>query len=222
MSDAPSTTMPVHQAHPAPGNPGAPAAADAQGREAEPVPSKSVNPRLSSSLRADYEALQNDVQQANEMAAEFQRQLAGKSNDFAHLKHIFEKTSRDLASLQAGIVALREERHELANQAMQATAYQMRLGQMKAERDRLTVEVEVLRTSLAGSGEEMARQLRQRDARIAELTVQVVSLKQALADGERSTSFNKPERRPPKTAASERLPEVDDAEMDGINISFQS
>src|SRR5580700_8102756 len=77
-----------------------------------------VDPRLSTTLHSKYEALQNDVQQANELAADFQRQLAGKSNDFALLKQVFEKTREDLGQLHAGIAALRAERHNLANEAM--------------------------------------------------------------------------------------------------------
>src|ERR1700736_3005625 len=77
-----------------------------------------IDPKISATLRSDYEALQNDVRLANELAADFQRQLAGKSNDFALLKQVFEKTREDLGHLHAGIAALREERHRLANEAM--------------------------------------------------------------------------------------------------------
>src|SRR5688500_7910196 len=82
-----------------------------------------MNPNLSANLHADYEALQNDMQQAKDLAADFQQQLAGKSNEFAQLKQLFEKTAADLAHLQAGIVELRAERHRLANESMRATAF---------------------------------------------------------------------------------------------------
>src|SRR4051812_31662973 len=88
-----------------------------QGRPPADVAPKpaAVNPVLSATLSADYEALQNDMEQAKDLAADFQRQLAGKSNEFAQLKQLFEKTSADLAHLQEGIVELRAERHRFAN-----------------------------------------------------------------------------------------------------------
>src|SRR4051812_17316931 len=92
-----------------------------------------VNPKLSANLRADYDALRNDVQQANELAADFQKKLAGKSNEFAILKQVFEKACEDLGRLQAGISELREERHRLANEAMRATALQMKLTKVTDE-----------------------------------------------------------------------------------------
>ena len=102
-----------------------------------------LNPNLSGTLTADYVALENDLVQAQELAADFQRQLAGKSNEHAQLKQIFEKTQADLAHLQEGIVELRAERHRLANEAMRATAFQAKLAMVTAERDRLQVELEV-------------------------------------------------------------------------------
>src|SRR5580658_401446 len=106
----------------------------------EPSPRKLVNPNLTGSLVSDYAALQNDLVQAQELAADFQRQLAGKSNEHAQLKQIFEKTQADLAHLQDGIVELRAERHRLANEAMRATAFQAKLAKITAERDRLRME----------------------------------------------------------------------------------
>jgi chromosome segregation ATPase len=101
-----------------------------------------TNPSLTANLRGDYEALKNDVEQAKVLAADFQQQLAGKSNEVAHLKQVFEKTSRDLANLQAGITALREERHRLANEAMRAVALEHRLKKAEAEILRLKAEAE--------------------------------------------------------------------------------
>src|SRR4051812_1147730 len=114
---------------PVPGNPPVLAAA----------PKPAVNPNLSANLSADYEALQNDMQQAKELAADFQRQLAGKSNEFAQLKQLFDKATTDLNHLQEGIVELRAERHRLANESMRATAFQLKLAQVTGERDRLRV-----------------------------------------------------------------------------------
>ena len=143
---------------------------------------KLVNPNLSGALTADYAALQNDLVQAQELAADFQRQLAGKSNEHAQLKQIFEKTQADLAHLQEGIVELRAERHRLANEAMRATTFQTKLAKVIAERDHLRIDLEVVRHALAVKADEMTIAMRDRDRRIAELAVEMVSLRQALAE----------------------------------------
>ena len=143
-------------------------------------PPELVNPNLSGSLMADHAALQNDLVQAQELAADFQRQLAGKSNDHAQLKQILEKTQTDLTHLQTGIVELREERHRLANEAMRAAAFEFKLTKVSDERDRLRVEVEVVRNSLEMKTAELMVQLRDRDRRIAELVIEMVGLRQAL------------------------------------------
>jgi hypothetical protein len=139
-----------------------------------------VNPRLSGSLASDHAALQNDLVQAQELAADFQRLLAGKSNDYAQLKQILEKTQADLAHLQAGIVELREERHRLANEAMRATAFEFKLTKMTEDRDRLRTELEAVRQGFEKKGDELMVQLRDRDRRIAELVIETVRLRQAL------------------------------------------
>src|ERR1700712_3146957 len=72
-------------------------------------------PALGRAVSADLEALRNDVDQAREMACDYQRQLAQQSNDHASLKGLFEKTNVDLVRLQKGIIQLREERHQFAN-----------------------------------------------------------------------------------------------------------
>ena len=103
-----------------------------------------TDPRLTANLRGDYEALQNDFEQAQMLAADFKGQLAGKTNEVAHLKQVFEKAALDLANLQEGINALREERHRLANEAMRAVALEHRLKRAEAENARLQAEVERL------------------------------------------------------------------------------
>jgi hypothetical protein len=130
--------------------------------EAAPPPQPLVNPLLSRSLAADHEALQNDLVQAQELASDFQQQLAGKSNECALLKQIIEKTKADLGQLQAGIVQLRAERHHLANEAMKAQG------------------LEMIRSSLERKLEEHVVQLRERDKRIAELVIETVRLRQLL------------------------------------------
>jgi hypothetical protein len=139
-----------------------------------------VNPNLSGTLTADHAALQNDLVQAQELAADFQRQLAGKSNEYAQLKQILAKTEKDLAHLNEGIVELRAERHHLANEAMRATAFQAKLAKVTTERDRLRIDLEIVRQAMAKKGDEMMHQLRDRDRHIAELVVEMVGLRQAL------------------------------------------
>lgn len=114
---------------------------------------------LGSSVSADLEALKNDVEQAREMACEYQRQLAGKSNDHALLKSLFEKTRDDLVHLHKGIAQLREERHRFANDAMRATALEMKLERMTRERDQLQSEVLALRDLRASEADERVVQL---------------------------------------------------------------
>ena len=114
---------------------------------------------LGTSVSADLEALKNDVEQARELACEYQRQLAGKSNDHALLKSLFEKTRDDLVHLHKGIAQLREERHRFANDAMRATALEMKLERMTRERDQLQSEVLALRNVRASEADERVIQL---------------------------------------------------------------
>ena len=104
-----------------------------------------TDPNLSAKLKADCEALQNDVQQARELAADFQRQLAGKSNEFAALKRVFQETRTHLEKLEQGIKELREERHRLANDAMRALAFERQVADRDAQIARLTQELEAFR-----------------------------------------------------------------------------
>src|SRR5438477_8325188 len=76
--------------------------------------------RLGPRVAADLEAIVNDMEQAKELAAEYQRELAGKSNELAALKQLFEKTRQHLIQLETSVTKLREERHRLGNEAMRA------------------------------------------------------------------------------------------------------
>lgn len=175
-----------------------------------------VDPRLSATLHSDYEALQNDLQQANELAADFQRQLAGKSNDVALLKQVFEKTREDLGHLHAGIAALREERHRLANEAMKAEAYKMKLATVTGERSRLRIDLEVVRSALAALKEEMTRSLHQRDRQIADLTIENTKLKQGHSEAERRLAASA--RSPSPACEAPKTPQFDDDAE--VEISF--
>jgi len=101
--------------------------------------------QLGASLCADYEALKNDLDQAKELAGDFQRQLAGKSNEVAHFKVLLERAQVDFKRLEGHIEELRRERHRLANEVMRATALEMKLNQKNQEIDRLREQVDTLR-----------------------------------------------------------------------------
>lgn len=173
-------------------------------------PARLVNPDLTGSLAADHVALKNDLVQAQELAADFQRQLAGKSNEYAQLKQILEKTAKDLAHFQSGIEELRAERHRLANEAMRAIAFQSKLTQVTSERDRLRIDLEVVRHALAVKGDELEAKLRDRDRRIAELVVEMVGLRQALEEARagRGTASSAAQNQPP-ASQKPAVPELD-------------
>src|SRR3954451_6784429 len=90
--------------------------------------------RLGPQVAADLEAIVNDMEQARELAAEYQRELAGKSNELAALKQLFERTRQHLIQLEISVTKLREDRHRLANESMRAEALQLKLDKVTAER----------------------------------------------------------------------------------------
>ena len=95
------------------------------------------DPSLSGNLVADYTALQNDLEQARCLAVDYQNQLSDKSNDLAVLKLTLEKTVRDLEKLNAHILALREERHRLANEVMRVVSLEAKVAALTEEVKRL-------------------------------------------------------------------------------------
>lgn len=125
-----------------------------------------VDPRISISLTADYEALKNDLDQATEFANDLQKELATNKNEGAHFKHLFERTRLDLERMQESILALRKERHHLANEVMKAQCWEMKLTMVTKERD-----------ELLASATQFQQTVEKRDAQIAELTMQVMLLK---------------------------------------------
>ncbi len=126
------------------------------------------NPKLTSDLIADQEALHNDLKLARELALDYQRELSDKTNDHAALKMVLEKTVRDLEQLQTGIAELREERHRLANQAMRAMAFELQLKLVSKERDRLRGEADELRAALVESKASLAAHVEANAARPSE------------------------------------------------------
>ncbi len=136
---------------------------------------------LGATLNADYEALRNDLDQATGLASDFQRQLAGKSNEHALLKQLFEKTQKDLAHMQTGIMELREERHRLANEAMRAVALELRLKDACAARDLALADATAARQSVPAIDPDTEARFLSYDKMIARLTDEVASLKHQLA-----------------------------------------
>jgi len=180
-----------------------------------------VNPNLSSALRADYDALQGDLREATELASDFQKQLSGKSKELAHLRFLFDQTRAHLAHMQDGIAAMRQERHRLANEAMRAMALDALLKRMTAERDRLRTELDGVLEGLADEAAAKVLRFDERDARIAELTVQVVTLKQELAEARRSSTQSHAPAivREPKTASIEHARRADDDDSIEVTIA---
>lgn len=111
-----------------------------------------ASPTLGAALQAETAALRNDLEQATELAAEYQRRLSSKSNDFAALKETLAKAQTDLNAMQGTIGELRTERHRYANEAMRAIALERRLQKIAQERDLLRGELELFRTRCSCDG----------------------------------------------------------------------
>jgi chromosome segregation ATPase len=128
-----------------------------------------TNPNLTANLRADYDAIRNDLQQAKELAADFQRLAADKSNEVAHIKSLLEKTTRDLGRLEEHVAELRGERHRLANELMAAAATELELTKVKKERDHLRTELDGLRQATMARINDLQAQVIEQRTEIAAL-----------------------------------------------------
>lgn len=170
-----------------------------------------AKPSLTASLRKDYEALQEDLRQAHETTANLETQLAGKSKELLHLKFLFEQTKAHLAHMQDGIVAMRMERHKLANEAMRAMGLDIMVARLTAERDRLKSELDGILEGLAIEKAEKELRFDKRDHHIAEITLELMKLRQEVAELRRSNprpaapapAAPPPRELPLKTAAEE-------------------
>ena len=163
-----------------------------------------VNPSLGAAVSRDYEAVQSDLQHANELAAKLESQLAGKSKEALHLRFLFDQTKTHLAHMQDGIIAMRKERHKLANEAMRAMGLDIMLKRVIAERDRLKIELEGVLEGIAA--EKTAQPLRfdKRDHQIAELTFELVKLRTEVAELRKNSM--PPTLRPTPRPAADRQP----------------
>ena len=139
-----------------------------------------LDPHFTAHLSANCEALRNDLEQAQELAADFQRDLSGKSNEVAHFKQLLELTEHDLGRLQADILELRAERHRLANEVMMKDALELRLEKVTGERNRLAAELDSLRQALASGGAENAQRVRERERQTTIQNLQMRVLQQQL------------------------------------------
>jgi len=98
---------------------------------------KKIGPAASSAL----EELKIDLEVARSIAANYQQSLDGKENELARITELFEKTRSHLIQLQLNVTKLRDERHRLANRAMEADAFERKLMLITADRDRLRDEL---------------------------------------------------------------------------------
>jgi septal ring factor EnvC (AmiA/AmiB activator) len=176
-----------------------------------------VNPNLSAEIREDCGAIQSDLQEAENLAAIFETQMAAKSKEILHLRRLVDQTRSHLYRLQEGIAAMRKERHKLANEAMCAQGLTLQLSKVTAERDRLKAELDgVLQALVDENAGKSALKFDKRDVQVVELTVQVVNLKRELEEI-RKYPYRFIESlengRAPKTAARESAVENDSVEI---------
>lgn len=175
---------------------------------------------LTAALVEDGDAVHEDLRLANEVAAQLETRLAGKSKELMHLKFLLEQTKASFGHMQDSVAAMRKERHKLANDAMRAQGLEMMLARVTAERDRVTTEHDRMAAELArvtaerdrgknelegileGLAAEKAEQAHQglrfdkRDHRIAELTFELMQSRQEVAGLRRAIAL------PPPAAAA--------------------
>lgn len=157
---------------------------------------------LTAALVEDGDAVHEDLRLANEVAAQLETRLAGKSKELMHLKFLLEQTKASFGHMQDSVAAMRKERHKLANDAMRAQGLEMmlarvtaELARVTAERDRGKNELEGILEGLAAEKAEQAHQgLRfdKRDHRIAELTFELMQARQEVAGLRRAIAHPAP------------------------------
>ena len=153
---------------------------------AEPLP---INPNLGASLGENYEILQDDLRQVNEVAAGLNEELAGKSKQLRHLSFLIEQAKAHLGHMRDGIIAMRKERHKLANSVQGAPVMEKMLSRVTAERDQLRNELNrILDGHAIEDSQKAQRELRfdKRDYQIAEMTFELTTLRQAAAESRRT------------------------------------
>ncbi len=147
-----------------------------------------IDRSLSIALQDDHDAVQEDLRQAKELAATLENQLAGKSKELMHLKFLLEQSRTHLGHMQDGIVAMRKERHTLANKVLRSPVMDTMLARATAERDALRSELNRVLAELAAERAPKPLQFDERDRQIAELTVQLATLRQEVTELRRRNS----------------------------------
>ena len=153
--------------------------------------SPSRDPKLSGQLTAEYLALKNDLEQARNLATDYENQFRDKSVDFNALKARLDKTLGDLNDMQQHILALREERHRFANRAMETVALEKRVADMTAGLQRvpelekriaeMTAELErtrELEKRIADQTVELQR-MREMEKKIADMTIELQRMRES-------------------------------------------
>ncbi len=138
---------------------------------------------------ANYETLRTDLQKANQLAAEFQREMEGKSHETTAAKRELQKTQNELVIMQSAIAEMRRKNDRLIQQG---TPAERKFLEVVGERDRLRVELEALRQGLAASAEEGVRQRRESEGQIGRLNVAIDALKHQLAAALRAPGAPRP------------------------------
>ena len=161
-----------------------------------------INPSLGAALGDDYDILQDDLRQVNDAAAGLNDELAGKSKQLKHLSFLIEQAKAHLGHMRDSIDAMRKERHKLANTVLGAPVIQQMLSRATAERDQLRGELNrILAGQALDDSQKALKELRfdKRDQQIAELTFELVTLRQQTAEFRRATP-------PPAPIASQPPP----------------
>ena len=169
---------------------------------------------LSAALTESGDAVQEDLRQANELAAKLEAQLAGKSKELMHLKFLLEQMKSNFGHLQDSVVLMRKERHKLANECMRAQGLDIMVARLTAERDRIKNELDGVLEGLAAEHAEKAQQgLRfdKRDHMIAELTFELINLRKEVSDLRRTNQG-------PAPAASETPANEEPGAESGMEI----
>ena len=175
-----------------------------------PPPDQAPNPPieapaprpLTAALVAAGDAVHDELQEANQLAADLDAQLAGKSKEVLHLKFVLDRTKAHFGHLQDSVAALRKERHQLANDVMKAQGLAFMLSDVTTDRDRLKFELNAALQSLAAQNAQSTATVAQRDQTIAELTFELVKLRRESGDLRRTNPDSAPSAAKASNAAT--------------------
>jgi len=172
-----------------------------------PLGDSSIIPNLGPTLGEECDTLQDNLRQVNEVAAGLNEELAGKSKQLKHLSFLIEQARAHLGHMRDSIAVMRKERHKLANAVMAAPMVSQMLSRVTAERDKLRNELNRIHEGRATAEREKAPSdmlFDKRDQQIAELTFELVTLRQQMAELRRNS--------PPPAPLANELPAAPPAE----------